>query len=245
MINPRGKSAVLKTAGFVLILSLLFVSSSAVSVKGWIEIKGGIQFIDTTITKLTSSLDVMPSITVSHEFFPLEISYSVISDNTLAGVVSFGYDIISGRVDQYYSGGVLAGVYEVDFSRVVVLVGGRKYFGSPGKANNTCWYFGGGLGVSTMVNAGIKHETYNMAGDLISEDKYIYESVDIVFRAGLGGEYWLNRNFGFGLDVGYVWGQPHIGGTEFALEDRDFSGVYIEAGFLTDFMGFFEGKTKK
>ena len=244
MTNPRGKSSVLKKAFFVLILSLQFISSSAVSIKGWLELKGGIQFIDTSITKLTASLDVVPSITVSHEFFPMEISYSVISDNTLAGVVSFGYDIISGRVDQYYAGGGIAGVYEVDFSRVVLLVGGRKYFGSPGKANNTCWYFGGDLGVSKMVNAYINHKTYSMAGGLTGDNTYTYESVDIVFRAGIGGEYWLNKNFGFGLDVGYVWGQPHIGGTEFALSDRDFSGVYIEAGFLTDFMSFFERKSK-
>lgn len=246
MTNPRGKRTVLKTAAFVFVLSLYFISSSyAVFVKGWLELKGGIQFIDTSITKLTSSLDVVPSITVSHEFFPMEISYSVISDNMLAGVVSFGYDIISGQVDQYYAGGGLAGNYKVDFSRMVLLLGGRKYFGSPGKDNNSCWYFGGGLGVSKMVNANINHKTYSIAGNLTGDNTYTYESIDIVFRAGVGGEYWLNKNFGFGLDVGYVWGQPHIGGTEFALEDRDFSGVYIEASFLTDFMAFFEGKNKK
>jgi hypothetical protein len=236
----NGKIFVVRKIAIIFILSLLANSHVfSLTVKSWIEFKGGIQFIDTTITQLTDSLYVQPSIAVNHEIFPFELSYNVLSDNTLAGVVSAGYLSIGGEVNKYFTNGVLNEHYKVDFSRFAALLGGRKYFGVPGRENNTCWFFGADMGLAKTINANLTRQIYSMNGNTISDGYFAYDSIDIMFRAIFGAQYWINKNLGIGINAGYIWSQPHISGTAFAIADRDFSGIYFEASVVYDFMSFF------
>ena len=224
-------------------ISILLNSAAySAAIKGWVELKGGMQFIDTTITQLTETLYVSPSIVVNHDIYPMEIDYTVLSDNGVAAVAGAGYSIVKGEDDKYFFGGSLDSVYKVDFSRLLFTLGGRKYFGSPGKANNTCFYFGADLGLSMTTDAYIDVKQYSMAGELTGSGHYKYETLDVIIRGSIGAEYWINKYIGAAVCGGYIWSQPHISGTSYALADRDFSGIYIEASFLYDFMAHFSKK---
>src|ERR1035437_2161604 len=240
------KSPGFRITAFIMIMTVFICQAAhCAAVKGWAELKCGIQFIDTTITQLNNALPaIAPAIVVNHEIFPVEISYCILSDNGIASILSFGYSAIGGENDKYYSTGTIQEYHKVDFSRLIFLVGGRKYFGSPGKEDNTCWYFGADLGLSTAPNSYIEKNTYALNGDLTGSGRYEYNSVDVVFRASVGAEYWVNKYIGFAVSGGYVWDQPHISGTSYGIADRDFAGAYLEAAFLWDIAKSFERKKK-
>ncbi len=235
-------SRVGKTAIIAMIYFILNSNIYSTAIKGWIEFKGGMQFIDTTITQLTDTIYVDPHIVVNHDIYPLEIDYTVLSDNGVAAVAGAGYSTVKGEDDKYFFGGTLDSVYKVDFSRLLFTLGGRKYFGIPGKANNTCFYFGADLGLSMTTDAYINVKQYSLAGDLIGSGYYKYETLDVMIRASIGAEYWISKYIGMAVCGGYILSQPHISGTPYALSDRDFSGIYIEASFLYDFMAHFDKK---